>query len=184
VTDGQLAVRQRLDELFRATHPRLVVSIFALTGDAREAEDVVQEAFVRAVVHSGKVLGADSPEAWLRRVARNVAHSRWRRKVRLGQLMSRPDPRPASVPDMPEDRLTVHAAIRRLPMRNREVIALHYVADMSVEEIADTLRLSIGTVKSRLHRGRAALRELLQDDLADLFGTTTTTATSELEGIR
>jgi RNA polymerase sigma-70 factor (ECF subfamily) len=156
-------IREQLDELFRVTHPRLVVSMFALTGDAREAEDVVQEAFVRAVLHGRRVLDADSPEAWLRRVARNVAHSRWRRRVRLKELIGLTEPRPPTVPDMPEDRLAVHAAIRTLPRHFREVIALHYVADVPVDEIADTLGVSLGTVKSRLFRGRKALRAALAD---------------------
>ncbi|GAA1709785.1 hypothetical protein GCM10009765_68800 [Fodinicola feengrottensis] len=138
--------------------------MFALTGDTAEAEDVVQEAFVRAVANSRKVLEADSPEAWLRTVARNVALNRWRRKVRLRQLMRQNEPRPPVVPEMSPDRLVVYDAIRQLQPRYREVIALHYLADLSVEQIAQTIGASTGTVKSRLHRGRTALGQLLGSD--------------------
>jgi RNA polymerase sigma-70 factor (ECF subfamily) len=167
--------RERLDELFRATQERLVVSMYALTGDLREAQDVVQEAFVRAVVHSRRVLAAESPEAWLRTVARNVARSRWRRHVRLGQLLGRSDRPPPSIPDISPDRVALYTAIRGLPARQREAIALHYLADLPVDEIADLLGTTAGTVKSRLHRARQTLSHRLRDDSTPALGLGATT---------
>jgi RNA polymerase sigma-70 factor (ECF subfamily) len=142
------------------------MNMFALTGDMTEAEDVVQEAFERAVSNSRKVLVADSPEAWLRTVARNVAINRRRRRVRLGELLRRHPADSPVVPEMSPDRLVVFQAIRRLPERQREAIALYYIADLSVDQIAMTTGVSVGTVKSRLHRGRELLTEILGPDRA------------------
>jgi RNA polymerase sigma-70 factor (ECF subfamily) len=150
-----------LAEIFRSTHDRILVSAFALTGDLAEAQDVVQEAFVRAVVHKAKVLAADSPEAWLRRVTRNVAISRWRRVRHRAQLLDRSGLRPAAVPEPTPDRVAMLEAVKQLPRGQREAIALHYLADLSVEQIAQTLAVSTGTVKSRLSRGRTALAAVL-----------------------
>jgi RNA polymerase sigma-70 factor (ECF subfamily) len=152
-----------LAEIFRATHDRILVSAFALTGDMAEAQDVVQEAFVRAVVHKAKVLAADSPEAWLRRVTRNVAISRWRRVRHRAQLLNRSGLRPPAIPEPSPDRVAMLDAIKTLPRGQREAIALHYLADLSVEQIAQTLAVSTGTVKSRLSRGRTALAAVLGD---------------------
>lgn len=152
-----------LAELFRDTHDRILVSAFALTGNMAEAQDVVQETFVRALVNRSKVLAADSPEAWLRRVSRNVAISRWRRVRHRAELLVRSGVRPPDVPEPTPDRLVMIDAIKSLPRGQREAIALFYVADLSIDEIANTLGVSAGTVKSRLSRGRTALAERLGD---------------------
>ncbi|GAA1674761.1 RNA polymerase sigma factor [Fodinicola feengrottensis] len=162
MTDEQLTAQERLEELFRATHQRLVLSMFALTGDMVEAEDVVQEAFVRAVIHSRKLLAADNPEGWLRVVAANIARSRWRRHVRLGQLLRRSES--PDVPEMSPDRILIYTAIRDLPPRYQRAVALHYIADLPVDEIARTLGVSVSTVKTRLHRARETLRRRLGAD--------------------
>jgi RNA polymerase sigma-70 factor (ECF subfamily) len=154
-----------LDHIFRNTHSRLLVSMYALTGNMTEAQDVVAEAFVRAVSKRENILAADSPEAWLRTVARNIAVSRWKRAKHLALLLRRaaePDP---VVDGVSPDRVAVMAAIRRLPRPQAETVALHYIADLSVADIAVTLDVSEGTVKSRLSRGRTALGSLLADDL-------------------
>jgi RNA polymerase sigma-70 factor (ECF subfamily) len=165
VTDRQGAMRAQLDDIFRATHRRLVLNVFAQTGDLREAEDAVQEAFVRAVVHSRRLLAADSPEAWLRTVARNIASNRWRRGVRLGELMRKASPRDEFTPELTPDRVLLYEAIRSLDKKYREVVALFYIADLSVEEIAATLGVATGTVKARLHRARATLRHRIGADV-------------------
>ncbi len=67
------------DELYLANYGRLVVQLYAVTGSLAEAEDAVQEAFARASMHWGRVGGYDSPEAWVRRVALNVAFTSMRR---------------------------------------------------------------------------------------------------------
>ena len=152
-------------EVYDASYRRLVTQLTAVTGSLAEAEDVVQEAFVRAVTHAATVRRADNPEAWLRRVAVNVARSRWRRACRWHGLLPRLAGHDERVPDiagdLAADRVALMAALRRLPDAQREAIALHHLADLPVHEVAATLGVPTGTVKARLSRGRAALATLL-----------------------
>ena len=148
-----------IEELYAASYRRLLGQLIGVTGSVAEAEDVVQEAFVRGLDHRARLLGADNPEAWLRTVAVNLARSRWRRAQRLVGLAPRLVDEP---PEADTDgNLVLLQALRMLPAGQREVIALHHLADLSVEQVADTLGLPTGTVKARLSRGRAALSRLL-----------------------
>jgi RNA polymerase sigma-70 factor (ECF subfamily) len=151
-------------ELFAASYRRLVGQLYGVCGDLTEAEDVVQEAFARAVQHERAFARVDNHEAWLRTVAVNVARTRWRRRS-LGRRQE--DPVDARAVELSDDRLQLVAALRRLPSGQREAIALHYLADLPVHEVAATVGASIGTVKSRLSRGRAALAVLLRDEHDD-----------------
>ena len=145
--------------LYAASYRRLLGQLIGVTGSVAEAEDVVQEAFVRGIDHPARLLGADNPEAWLRTVAVNLARSRWRRAQRLLGLAPRLVEAP---PDADTDgHVVLLQALGRLPAGQREVIALHHLADLTVEQVADTLGLPTGTVKTRLSRGRAALSTLL-----------------------
>ncbi|HET9760602.1 MAG TPA: sigma-70 family RNA polymerase sigma factor [Nocardioidaceae bacterium] len=154
-------------EVYDASYRRLVTQLTGVTGSLAEAEDVVQEAFVRAVTHAGTVRRADNPEAWLRRVAVNVARSRLRRARRWNGLVPRLVGHDERVPaadladDLAADRVALMDALRRLPGAQREAIALHHLADLPVHEVAATLGVPTGTVKARLSRGRAALAALL-----------------------
>ncbi|MDR7280678.1 RNA polymerase sigma factor [Catenuloplanes atrovinosus] len=153
-----------LTEIYHACYRRLVTQVYAFTTDLTEAQDVVQEAFARALARPGTLTSLDNPEAWLRTVAINVIRRRWRRRKLLDTILMRDRPliEAVSPPPGPE-RPDVHAALARIPAGYRQVITLHYFADLPVEEIAQLLDLPTGTVKSRLHRGRAAMSELLAD---------------------
>ncbi|MFJ5614883.1 RNA polymerase sigma factor [Micromonospora sp. NPDC093243] len=154
-------------ELYAGCFRRLVVQLYAVTGDLSEAQEAVQEAFTRALVAPQRFAGLDNPEAWLRRVAVNVARSRYRRRRVFEGLLRRIGPPPVVADHSPEH-LTLLAALRRLPEGQRQALALHYLVDLSVDEIAATLGVSAGTVKSRLSRGRHALAALLADsDVTD-----------------
>lgn len=150
-------------ELYDASYPRLVGQLTAFTGSREEAEDVVQEAFARAILHSRALLAADNPEAWLRTVAVNHARSRWRRLRRFAGLLPDlvADPLPA---EDDATRLDLFAAIQTLPAAQREAIALHHLAGLPVHEVATTLGVPTGTVKARLARGRAVLAVRLRLD--------------------
>src|SRR6188508_962264 len=76
-------------DLYAASYRRLLGQLIGVTGSVAEAEDVVQEAFVRGLDRPSRLLGADNPEAWLRTVAVNLARSRWRRAQRLVGLAPR-----------------------------------------------------------------------------------------------
>ncbi|WP_310964493.1 RNA polymerase sigma factor [Nocardioides terrisoli] len=152
----------QLRDLYDASYPRLVGQLTAFTGSRAEAEDVVQEAFVRALGRSRGFARVDNPEAWLRTVAVNLARSRWRRVRRFAGLL--PDLVPDQHPDLGPDRVALLHALEALPAAQREAIALHHLADLPVADIASALGVPVGTVKARLSRGRAALADLLADD--------------------
>ena len=121
----------RLREVYAVAYPRLVGQLVGVTGDPAEAEDVVMEAFARAAPRRSSFHEADNPEAWLRTVAVNVARSRWRRMLRWAHLVPALAATEAYA-DLPEDRLALMAALRRLPVAQREAIALHHLADLPV----------------------------------------------------
>ena len=145
--------------VFEVSYRRLVGQLYAVCGDLVEAEEVVAEAFARAVQHQRTFARLDNPEAWLRTVAVNVSRSRFRRRLRLVDG----DRTVARHPALDDERLALMAALRRLPAAQREAIALHYLADLPVHEVATATGVPVGTVKARLSRGRAALALLLAD---------------------
>jgi RNA polymerase sigma-70 factor (ECF subfamily) len=151
-----------IEELYAGCFPRLVVQLYAVTGDLAEAQEAVQEAFLRALAAPGRFARLERPEAWLRRVAVNVSRSRYRRRRMLEVLLHRIGPPPV-IPDPSPQHVMLMDALRRLPVAQRHVVALHYLVDLPVEEVALTLDVSVGTVKSRLFRGRAALAAQLTD---------------------
>lgn len=152
--------RSRLREVHSASYRRLVGQLFGVCGDLAEAEDVVQEAFVRAAQHAQRFLRVDNPEAWLRTTAVNLSRTHHRRRVLARRLQLREQP-PESPPELSPDRVALMTALRALPRAQREAIALHHLADLPVGEVAETLGVSPNTIKSRLRRGRAALAESL-----------------------
>ena len=129
-----------------------------------EAEDAVQEAFARAVAAGDRFRRLDNPEAWLRTVALNVLRRRWRRASLFRALTPRLAT-PADVPGISEDHVAVVQGLRSLPFQQRETLALFYLGDLSVQEIAATLGVADGTVKSRLTRGRTALAAVMETTL-------------------
>lgn len=149
-------------EVYQASYRRLVNQLVGPCGDVSTAEEVVQEAFVRAIAQGGAFRRTDNPEAWLRQVAVNLARSRWRRMKKYAGLVPRLA-EPATAPDLSPDHVALLAALQRLPQPQREAIAMHHLADLPVHEIASALGVPSGTVKARLSRGRAALAQLLED---------------------
>lgn len=156
--------QQAMGELYHACYRRLVAQVYAFTTDLTEAQDVVQEAFARALARPRGLTDVDNPEAWLRTVAVNVVRRRWRRRKLLDTILLRDRPIARTVEPAPgPERTDLREALAELPTTYREVIVLHYFADLGVEEVATVLQVPVGTVKSRLSRGRAALAERLGD---------------------
>lgn len=149
-----------LADLYSAAQRRLVLAVFAVTGDVAEAEDCVQEAFARAVPRWPRLAAYDDPEAWLYRVAVNLARSRWRQLRRAAALRTRSVPDPPA-PGLTEDHVALTAALRLLPDEQREAVVLHHIGDLPVTEIAARQGVPVGTVKARLSRARAALARQL-----------------------
>ena len=159
----------RVQEVYATSYRRLVGQLTGVTGDPAEAEDAVMEAFARAVNAPRSFLAADNPEAWLRTVAVNVTRTRWRRSRFFRDVSHRlvAEQQGGSYDDLPEDRLALLAALRRLPAAQREAIALHHLADLPVHEVAAAVGAPVGTVKARLARGRAALAVLLAEPMSE-----------------
>jgi len=151
-----------LSEVFLVSYRRLVVQLYGVVGNIDEAEDLVQEAFVRASAARTRFLAVANHEAWLRRTAINLHRNRWRKLRNFGRVKSRLTV--AADLDGLDEHIEVIDALRRLPSAQREVIALHYIADLSVREIAELLGVAEGTVKSRLSRAREAVAHLLTDE--------------------
>lgn len=151
-----------LDDLYHASYRRLVAQLYAVTGNRQEAEDVVQEAFMRAMGRWDDVRTYDAPEAWLRTVALNLARSRWRRAVRGAAALVKHGV-PHEEPELSPDHVALMDAMRGLPEAQREALVLHHFVGMSVDEVAASLGAPSGTIKARLSRGRAALAGVLAD---------------------
>ena len=164
---------EEFDDFYTASFNRLVGQVYAMIGDRDEAQECVQEAFVRAWSHRGRLDRAGHPEAWVRTTAYRLAVSRWRRVVRSRRSPDRAlQHGPASAPPDP-DRVALVAALRRLPEEQRRAIVLHHIADLPVAEVAAETGVPVGTVKARLSRGRTALALLLDehdDELAEGAG--------------
>jgi RNA polymerase sigma-70 factor (ECF subfamily) len=150
-------------ETFYATHHRrLVIALYAYVGDLAQAQDLVQEAFARALPRWPRLSTYDDPLAWVRRVAWNLATSRWRQLRRLDHFLARHRPEPVPPPSV--DRVDLEAALATLPPRLRRALVMHYLAGMSVLEISAHELAPVSTVKSWLHRGRAALAAALTEE--------------------
>lgn len=148
------------DEFYRDTSLRMVRYGFALTGDLGDAQDVVQEAYTRAWRRWRTVAAHPAPEAWLRLTISRLATDRWRwLSGRRAALRRHGPPEPAPPPS--EDTVLLTAALKQLPPHLRQAVALHYLFDLSVAQIADETNSPVGTVTSWLHRGRTELAAIL-----------------------
>ena len=153
---------EEFEEFYGAAFGRLVGQLFLVTGDLHEAEDVVQEAFARAAERWSTIRTYDLPEAWIRRVALNLAASAARRRRRWLAVRARLAP-PPELPPASDEVLELVQALGRLPMSQRQPLVLHYLLQLPTEQIARELGISTGSVKSRLFRGRQALAAQLTD---------------------
>jgi len=149
-------------ELYDAEYRRLVAELFALTGSLTEAEDLVQDAFGKALARWDLVSALDVPVAWVRRVALNAATSRWR-SLRHRSRRELPVDLGVRTPP-PEPVIDLIKALGELPVAQREAIVLHHLRGLSVTEIAELRGCPESTVKAQLQRGRARLAVLLADD--------------------
>jgi RNA polymerase sigma-70 factor, ECF subfamily len=150
------------EAVFRVCYVPLVRALSALAGPV-EAEDAVQEAFVQLYARWGRVQDYDNPAAWVRRVALRRLADRKRSLARRAAALLRLEPPEPSASPCRSEYLDICAALRRLPSRQRLAIALFYLADLSIREVAETMKISEGAVNRHLHDGRGALRGFLGD---------------------
>lgn len=157
--------RAEFASFYAVSFPRLVGQLYAMICDQAEAQDVVQEAFVRAWVHRRSIDKDRGPEAWVRVTAWRIAMSRWRRDREGTRLMRLAAP-PEHVAGPGPERVAFVEALRHVPAEQRRALVLFHLVDLTVEQIAAETGARPGTVKARLSRGRAALAPHLQETTA------------------
>src|SRR5690242_14966778 len=151
-----------LDELYSASYRRLVVQLYAICGDLAEAEDAVQEGFVAALRKHRRLATVHNPEAWVRTVALNYLRARWRHSAVVRKYQARV-PGPQVPMEIGPEYVAIVSALAQVDAGQREVVVLHYLADLGTAEVAEELGIPEGTVKSRLSRARTRLAGLLED---------------------
>ena len=163
--------RDAFDRLVVQSHEPIRRLVFRLLGWRDGVEDVVQEVFLSAWAGWGRLRDRGSSDVWLKRIAVNKCRSRLRREaVRIRWLGWLSGNRTVEPQCAMEDTLVareqasrVREAIGSLKLRYREVTVLHYLEQMSVEQIAEVVGVRRNTVEVRLHRARRQLEELLAD---------------------
>jgi RNA polymerase sigma-70 factor (ECF subfamily) len=174
------------NRLVEERHGDIYALLYRLTEDPEEARDLTQETFLQAFRHLASFRGDADLRTWLYRIAVNQARNRWRwwkrrrrdRTVSLDAPVSGEIDSPLSAGLAGDEGLdperqalarereqALHAALRSLSRPYREVIVLRDIEGLSYEEVASTLDLNVGTVKSRLNRGRTELRRRLEGSL-------------------
>lgn len=156
---------QDLRGFYADSYARLVGTVGAVCGDRHEAEEAVQDAFVRLMAHWPKISRYEDPEAWVRHVALRRVSNRRRKAVNGVRAALRHGP-PPDVPAPTSTEVDLARALSALPAPQRAVVVLHQLG-LDAEEIARQLAVPHGTVKSRLARARAALAPLLREDATD-----------------
>jgi RNA polymerase sigma factor (sigma-70 family) len=144
------------DDLFRELYTPAYTVALRLLGDAQDAEDAACEAMARTAASWHRLRGLPHQRAWVLRVTTNVSVDLLRKRSQLNNA-SGASPMPGNL----DDRLLLAAALRRLPRRQREVLVLRFLADMTEVEVAGQLEISQGAVKQHCRRGLARLRELI-----------------------
>jgi RNA polymerase sigma factor (sigma-70 family) len=153
-----------VEKLYAAAFPRLVRVLTLVSGDLREAEEAVQEAFIRLIPVWSKVSQYDDPEAWVRRVAVRLLSNR-RRKLRNGLTANRRHGLATHAAAPSGDAIDVQRALAALPVTQRQVVVLHYLLGLDLASVAAELGIPVGTCKSRLSHARTSLQPLLSEDL-------------------
>ncbi len=149
-------------ETFYAAEYRSVVGLaYALTGSRSASEELAQDAFSTAFRQWGKIGGYEKPEAWIRRVLVNASRSRGRRLGAELRAITRLSGRRERLMELPEPDHEFWAAVRALPTRQCQAVTLHYLEDHAVDQIAEILDCTSGTVKQHLFRARQALAQSL-----------------------
>ena len=161
------AASETFEGFYRREYRAVVAMAYALSGNRTVAEDIAQESFIVAHRKWAELREMDIPGAWVRRVAANKAvsfvrrrHAEARAVTRLGGFRQ-----PTSELDVPDREFW--AQVRRLPDQQAKAIALHYLEDRPVEEIAEILDCAPSTARVHLHRGRQALADRLRLEVSE-----------------
>jgi RNA polymerase sigma-70 factor (sigma-E family) len=158
---------QGVEALFREEYRRLVGLARLLVDDPAHAEEVVQDAFVSLHRNWDHLRQPAAAPAWLRAAVVNGSRGRGRRTATARKHLKAVEPSLAGGPDesavLADEHRAVARALRTLPDRQRACIALRYYDDLTESEVAEVLGISVGSVKTHVHRGMAALAKALED---------------------
>ncbi|MBK5223459.1 MAG: SigE family RNA polymerase sigma factor [Acidimicrobiia bacterium] len=148
------------DDLYRREYRPLLRLAWSLTGRRDLGEELVQETMLTVHRRWSEVSGYSAPGAYARRLLLNAATSAWRRRGSEAKALGRLRPVESAEPAPPPDD-ELWSAVRSLPERQAQAVALHYIDDRSIDDIAEVLDIAASTVKVHLHRGRIALTNAL-----------------------
>jgi len=163
-TDADSQAHEAFRAFYTAEFPPLVVLAQTITSDRGAAEELVQEAMVRAADEWPRVRGLDKPGAWVRRVTINLALNERRSRSRERGATSRLETLGTySTPAHEVADPAVWSAVATLTPRQRAAVALRYLEDLPVSEIADLMGCSVSATTSHLHTARTRLATLLGD---------------------
>lgn len=152
------------EAFYRSEFPRMVDLAYALSGSRIAAEDLAQEAMLAAHAKWPQVGVMDRPGAWVRRVVINKAASWYHRRTAEMRALTRLAPlRGGSFIEVDSETEHIWSEVRKLPRRQAQVVALFYLDQMSVIEIAAVLQIAEGTVKAHLHQAREDLAPMLEN---------------------
>jgi len=159
--------RQALGYLYDRHKRQVYQTALSITGDAEAAADLLQDVFLRLYRYARTIDSTRPIEPWLYRVTANLCYTwlrgrrRWLRPLDdITNWFTGDDDNPSGQEKvLDEEWLQVQKALLALPVAQRTVVVLYYLNDLSVEEIASTLEVPVGTIKSRLHYGREALKK-------------------------
>ena len=150
------------DQFFVENYEAMVGALTVAFGDREAAAEAVQDAFIKAYARWSRIGRYDCPLAWVRRVAINRLRDHARKEKRRRQTEERAQAEPVKPHKLAESGSLV-VLLSDLSERQRTAMALHYVEDVSVVGIAQSMGLSVGAVKAHLHKGRNRMRELYTD---------------------
>lgn len=149
----------RFEAFYAAEFEAVLGLAYALSGSRHGAEDLVQEAFLAAYRRWEEIGGYDNPGAWVRRVVANRSVSAFRRRAAEARALPRLARSP--LPELSPETADVWRAVRNLPKRQAQVVALFYLEDLPLEDIAAILDRSVDTVRTHLRRARQTLARRL-----------------------
>lgn len=157
--------RASFEDFYMKDYQSVVGLAYALSGNRWLAEDLAQEAFLAAHRNWPRVSAYDQPGAWVRRVVANLSVSAFRRRmVEAKTLMRLGVGERRSLPELPPGDAEFWDAVRSLPRRQSQAVALHYLEDLPVAEVATILDMAPGTVKKHLFDGRRELARRLRTE--------------------
>jgi RNA polymerase sigma-70 factor (ECF subfamily) len=160
---GAVPITESFDAFYLREFPRMVALAAAVSGSRLIAEDLAQEAMVKANRRWDRIASYDKPGAWVRRVTINLATSAVRKRAAEAKRMLGLGRRSEPLGEPEPDDVDVWSAVKRLPGKQRAAIALFYLEDRPVGEIAAILDCAEATAKVHLHRGRQALAAALTE---------------------